>query len=72
MVCPITIRVVRDSHLLRVHLAAKIPSGLHEDSDILVDQIRAIDNRRFKKAIGHLTESQRERLLENLRILVLE
>ncbi|MBI3322081.1 MAG: type II toxin-antitoxin system PemK/MazF family toxin [Candidatus Omnitrophica bacterium] len=72
LICPITTQVVPESELLRVHLPPRLPSGLREESDILVDQVRAIDNRRFKKEIGRLTEPQRFRLLENLRILLLE
>ena len=72
LVCPLTTQVVPGSELLRVHLSPKTSSGLREESDILVDQVRAIDNRRFKKEIGRLTEPQRFRLLENLRILLLE
>ncbi len=71
IICPITTRAIKESQLLRVHLAKGI-SGLREDSDILVDQIRAIDNRRFKKHLGRLTNRQREKLLEGLRIIVLE
>lgn len=72
IVCPITSHVIREAQFLRVHLSAGRPTGLRETSDILVDQIRAIDNRRFKKEIGHLSKRQREHLLENLKILVLE
>ena len=71
VICPITSKVTRESHLLRVHLP-KGTVGLREDSDILVDQIRAIDNRRFRKHLGQLTNRQQEKLLENLRIIVLE
>ncbi len=71
IICPITTRVQKESEILRVHLP-KGTSGLREASDILVDQIRAIDNRRFRKHIGTLTEHQQERLLENLKIIVLE
>ena len=71
IICPITSTVIRSAHILRVHLS-KGSSGLHEDSDILVDQIRAIDNRRFKKQLGHLTDPQKQKLLENLKLLVLE
>ncbi len=72
IICPVTSQVIHQAQLLRVHLSAGRPAGLREASDILVDQIRAIDNRRFKRQIGHLSEKQRERLLENLKILVLE
>ena len=71
IVCPVTTQVVKEAEVLRVHLA-KGSSGLHEASDILVDQIRAIDNRRFLRHLGQLTDRQKERLLENLRLLVLE
>lgn len=39
-------------------------------SDILVDQLPAIDNRRFIKKIGKLTKEQITQLKENLRILL--
>ncbi len=71
VICPLTTKVIKESQILRVHLARGAP-GLREDSDILVDQIRAIDNRRFKKHLGQLTDPQREKLLEALRIVVLE
>lgn len=71
VICPITTKVAKETQLLRVHLA-KGTSGLREDSDILVDQVRAIDNRRFKKHLGQLTDRQREKLLENLRTVVLD
>lgn len=72
IVCPMTTQVVRSWELLRVHLRPGNPTGLTQESDILVDQIRAIDNRRFKKEIGRLTELEREHLRENLQILLLE
>ena len=71
IVCPITTKVKKEAQILRVHLA-KESSGLPNDSDILVDQIRAIDNRRFRKHLGQIPDRQKERLLENLRIVVLE
>lgn len=71
IICPITTKVVLEAEYLRVHLTGD-SSGLHKPSDILVDQIRAIDNRRFIEQIGILTTDQKERLLRNLRLLVLE
>ena len=49
VVCPITTNVIQNSKLLRVHLK-KGEAGLNQNYDILIDQVRAIDNRRFKKA----------------------
>ena len=71
IVCPVTTRTVREASLLRVHLPKK-QSGLSEDSDILVDQIRAIDKRRLTKKAGRLTPSQANQLLDNLHHLIME
>jgi len=71
VVCPITTNVQTEADLLRVHLKTA-GAGLTKDSDILVDQVRAIDNRRFLKPLGKLTRLQAEKLTRNLRILFLE
>jgi mRNA interferase MazF len=71
IICPITSKIFPGSEILRVHIP-KSSSGLEKASDILVDQIRAIDNRRFIKHIGKLTQVQQDRLLRNLKILIFE
>lgn len=71
IICPLTTKVMPQAELLRVHVSKK-EAGLDADSDILVDQIRAIDNRRFKKRVGKLSSAHENKLLENLRILILE
>ena len=71
IVCPMTTNVVKESEILRVH-ASKKESNLEKDSDVLIDQIRAIDNRRFLKPVGKLSLDDQEKLLENLKILLLE
>lgn len=71
IVCPFTTHVIKEATLLRVHIATGF-SGLNQPSDILIDQIRAIDNRRFNKHIGKLSPEERQRLLNNLRIIILE
>lgn len=67
LVCPVTTNVKKDIDLLRVHLKK---NQLDKLSDVLVDQIRAIDNRRFIKKLGKLTKPQKEKLKENLRIVL--
>ena len=67
IICPITTNVNKDIELLRVHLKA---GQLDNLSDILVDQIRAIDNKRLLKKLGKLTKDQRIRLKANLRIVL--
>lgn len=71
IICPITTQVVKGADILRVHLSRK-EAGLKKDSDILVDQVRAIDNRRLVRAIGELTPAHRQKLVDNLRILLFE
>lgn len=71
LVCPITTKVHRQSQYLRVHLS--ITHGyLKHPSDIVVDQIRAIDNRRFLKHLGELHTAEKQRLLDNLKLILLE
>ena len=71
LICPVTTGVVPQADFLRVHLTAR-DSGLEKDSDILVDQIRAIDNNRFLKRLGRLGLRHQEKLLQNLHILIFE
>src|SRR4030066_1647003 len=61
VICPITTQVQPKSNILRVHLKVS-ESGLKKESDILVDQIRAIDNRRFKERIGELSADNKKTL----------
>ena len=43
---------------------------LEKPSDVLLDQIRAIDNRRLLKQIGKLNAVQIEKLKQNLKIIL--
>ena len=47
LVAPLTTRLIEDIYPLRVRLNAK--DDLKKDSDVLIDQMRAIDNKRFVK-----------------------
>ncbi|MFM7358222.1 MAG: type II toxin-antitoxin system PemK/MazF family toxin [Sediminibacterium sp.] len=67
LVCPVTSRVNKSIQLLRVHLRK---GKLDKPSDILVDQIRAIDNKRLQQKIGTLTRYQISRLQQNLTIVL--
>lgn len=69
LICPITSRVIRKSEVLRVHLK-KGMANLHQECDILIDQLRAIDNRRLIKKIGDLPESLVQVSRENLKIVL--
>lgn len=69
IVCPITTNVIRESEILRVHLSKSV-SNLQEDCDILIDQIRAIDNRRLVEKIGDLPNELIEKVKENVMIVL--
>ncbi len=69
IICPITTNVQSKANILRVHLK-KGESNVKADCDILVDQIRAIDNKRFIKRTGLLTTLTINELTGNLRIVL--
>ena len=53
IICPITTNVKPESEILRVHLK-KSKFGLKEGSDIMIDQVRAIDNKRLLRKVGQV------------------
>ncbi len=69
LVCPITTNVVKGSNILRVHLNKKYVN-LNSDCDIMIDQIRAIDNSRLVKKVGVLPKEIIELVSENIKIIL--
>lgn len=69
LVCPITSNIQKQSEILRVNIK-KGTSNLKESSDIMIDQLRAIDNRRFINKIGKLPEALRIKVKENIKIIL--
>jgi mRNA interferase MazF len=69
IICPITTNVKKDSEILRVHLK-KGTANLHQACDIMIDQIRAIDNKRLVKRIGNLPQKVRDMVKENVKIII--
>jgi len=67
LICPITTNVKLKIELLRIHLKK---GQLDKLSDVLVDQIRDIDNKRLIKKVGQLTKEQRNNLKTNLAIVL--
>lgn len=67
LICPVTTNVQPELEYLRIHLAK---GQLDELSDVLVDQIRAIDNKRLISKLGRLTQAQQVKLKSNLRIML--
>ncbi len=69
IVCPLTTHIHPPSNILRVHLRIG-EGGLTEKSDIMVDQLKAIDNRRFIKRSGMIRRLSQKKLAENIRIIL--
>lgn len=69
IVCPITTNVKKDSDILRVHIK-KGMANLNKNCDIMIDQIRAIDNKRLIKKVGDLPTNLIDKVRENILIIL--
>lgn len=69
VICPVTTNVSPESDILRVHIK-KGTTNLRQDSDIMIDQIRAIDNRRLTSKVGELPPDLQLKVKENIRIIL--
>ena len=68
IICPLTTNVKKNVEILRVHIKKGI-ANLSQDCDIMIDQIRAVDNRRLVRKIGKLPNELIELVKENIRII---
>lgn len=69
IICPITTNIKTESKLLRVHLE-KGKANVAEDCDVMIDQIRAIDNARLINKVGTLPENLIGEVSRNLKIIL--
>ncbi len=69
IVCPLTSRVRSGASILRVDVEQGI-SGLEQDSAVMIDQIRAIDNKRLIRKIGNLPYELNSDVEENVKIVL--
>ena len=69
IICPITTNVKLESEILRVHLNSGM-GKLKEDCDIMIDQMRSIDNKRLIKRIGELPSDVIEKIKTNISLLL--
>jgi len=69
LVCPITTNVEKEADILRVHLK-KGMANLSENCDVMIDQIRAIDNTRLIKKIGDIPTDLKDIIKENINIVL--
>jgi mRNA interferase MazF len=69
IICPITTNIEKESEILRVHLK-KGCCGITENCDIMIDQIRAIDNSRLIKKVGLLSNDLVEKVRDNINVIL--
>ena len=69
IICPITTNVKINTEILRVHLKKGI-ANLNQNCDIMIDQLRAIDNKRLIKKLGSLPNDIIDQLKENIQIIL--
>ena len=69
LICPLTTNITIDASILRVSVK-RGTANLHQDCDIMIDQIRAIDNKRLIKKLGSLPWHIVEQVKENILIIL--
>jgi mRNA interferase MazF len=69
IVCPLTTHIEKEAEILRVHLKKGI-ANLHENCDIMIDQVRSIDNKRLVKRVGEIPQEFISIIKENLSIVL--
>jgi mRNA interferase MazF len=69
IVCPLTTKIEKETEILRVHLKRGM-ANLNENCDIMIDQVRAIDNMRLVKKVGELPQDLISQIKENLSIVL--
>ena len=69
IICPLTTKINSHAKLLRVHLK-KGASCLAKESDVMIDQVRAIDNRRLQKRLGSIDAAARATVAHNLALIL--
>ncbi len=69
IICPLTTNVQKDVDILRVHLEKGV-ANLPTDCDVMIDQMRAIDNKRLLKKVGNLPIDFADKIKENLAVLL--
>ena len=69
IICPLTTQVNKGSAILRVHLKKGVANVL-ENCDIMIDQIRAIDNKRLLKKVGELPGNLIKSVQDNIKIVL--
>jgi mRNA interferase MazF len=67
IICPITSQVNSDAEILRHTLTEKF---LDKPSQILIDQIRAIDKKRLQQYLGSISKREGKKIQEKIKIVL--
>ena len=67
IVCPLTTNISSGVDILRVQINDRA-DYLHQNCDIMIDQIRSIDNRRLIRKLGDLPEDLKVKVKRNILI----
>jgi mRNA interferase MazF len=65
VVCPLTTNLTKGTRILRIRVTLK-DSDIFENADILIDQIRAIDNKRFVRYLATVPDDIKARVKGSL------
>ena len=69
LICPLTTQLTPKKNILRVRISQG-NYGLEKDSEILIDQIRALDNRRLREKLGDLGQKEIIELRSKLKAIL--
>jgi mRNA interferase MazF len=69
IICPITTNVKKNTSILRTHIN-KGTANAQEECAIMIDQMRAIDNKRLIKKAGDLPNELIQSVKENILIIL--
>lgn len=69
IIFPITTNIETRSEILRIHLK-KGEGNVLQDCDIMIDQIRAIDNNRLVRKVGELPEELTQKIINSIKIVL--
>ena len=69
IICPITSKVEKESTILRVHIN-KGTANVRDNCDIMIDQIRAVDDKRLINKTGKLPNDLIDKIKENIKTVL--
>jgi mRNA interferase MazF len=69
LICPISAQLSEEENSLRLRLVGN-GTGLVQESEVVVDQIRALENRRFLEKLGKLSTEKALKLRGKLAVVM--